>query len=481
MFSTEIRDQLLSNLKALYGDKVEILTLYIDTGECSGHQAIAITSQSPKATWTKLLHGQLNSQTEFALRDLLLESEKELAKLLATNGNNLPFRGEMTQVLTNDSGQQVSDSPASHESDFVVLAAPVSSLSDLQTNQQPPSTLDCPVDEMYPKDSVCEELVCKEPICDEPACEAPACEVSICEEPVHDETVYVVDAIDEPQPVPDKYYGWGSFAAKKEKRGKKRGKKVDEEVRILESIPEPEPDYNDAVYRANAIVEPQPVPSEADEWGWFIPKTGKRGKSKGKKAVEEVEIPEEPPAEPEPLLPAACTPVPETAVEQDSWFTQGMSPKNEKDEEMRSIVPSDGAVTQTGQEEPEMRLEVKQLASPLATASPIPTAPRSGQAVVFTIRHFNNMNKTDTREVMLFLTDTTYAAICEAVFLYLDSQEGVLPSKRGLQLKAGTGRNGKVDLSAIEESMCPVYMEYFCQYTKLPELTVDVLDSSWSV
>lgn len=80
-------------------------------------------------------------------------------------------------------------------------------------------------------------------------------------------------------------------------------------------------------------------------------------------------------------------------------------------------------------------------------------------------------------DIMLFLTDTTCAAICEAVFAYLDSQESVLPSKRKLQIRSGIGRNGKVDLSAIEQSMWPVYMKYFCQYTKLLELTVDILDS----
>ena len=78
---------------------------------------------------------------------------------------------------------------------------------------------------------------------------------------------------------------------------------------------------------------------------------------------------------------------------------------------------------------------------------------------------------------MLSLTDNTYAAICEAVSAYLDTQDSGLAPKRTLQIKSGMGRNGKVDLSAIEASMWPVYMEYFCQYTKLPELTVDVLDS----
>ncbi|KAH6715752.1 hypothetical protein BKA61DRAFT_654707 [Leptodontidium sp. MPI-SDFR-AT-0119] len=530
MFSTEIRDQLLSNLKVLYGDKVEILTIYVQTETVSGHQAIAATSHSPEATWTKFLHGPLNSQTEYALRGLLLESEKELAKLLATNGNRVPFDGEMTQTLTCGRGQpEVPDCPASQQSEFVFIAAPGSSLSDLHTDEEAPAALNSPVDEVHPRDPICEEPIYEEPACDEP----------VCGEPVYDETVCQAIVIEEPQPIPDEDDGWGFGVGRK---GKKKGRKVVEEIKVIkESIPEP---------------EPEPVPDEDYGWGFGIGRKGKKEKKKGRKAVEEVEVieesipepepvpspacdpepeesipepesvpspacdpepeesipepesvpspacdpepeesipepesvpspaydpePEESTPEPEPVPSLACDPEPEAVVEQDSWLTWGTtwgtSPKKNK-EKMRSTVPSDGAGAQNVQEESEIGLGVTQLAPPLAASIPTPTAPRNGQTVVFTIRHPNHNNKTRTLEVMLFLTDTTYAAICEAVFAYLDSQEGIVPSKRTMQIRSGIGRNGEVDLSAVEESMWSVYMEYFCQYTKLPELTVDVLDS----
>ncbi|KAH7357000.1 hypothetical protein BKA65DRAFT_548383 [Rhexocercosporidium sp. MPI-PUGE-AT-0058] len=429
MFSTEIRDQLLSNLKILYGDKVEIFTIYVETEKVSGHQAIAATPHSSKATWTKFLHGPLNTETQYALKDLLLESEKELAKLLASNGNKVPFDGEITQILTYGRGQREGpDSPTT------------------------PATLDSPVDEVHSKEHICEE-------------------------PVRGEPVYEVDAVEESQPMPAEDDGWGSFPAKKGKKGR----------------------------RGNVIEESQPMPAEDDWWGFFPAKKGKNGKKKGKKAVEEVEVLESTPEpepvydevaieesvpmpaeevevlestpEPRPVLSAAYDPEPEVVVEQDPWLAWGMVPKKEKKEEMRSTVPSDGAGAQNVQEEPEMGLEANQLAPPLVTGILTPTVPRSGQTVVFTIRHSNDIKRTCTLEAMLFLTDTTYAAICEAVFAYLDSQEGGLRPKRTLQIRSGIGRNGKVDLSAIEESMWPVYMEYFCQYTKLPELTVDILDS----
>ncbi|KAH9214266.1 hypothetical protein DL95DRAFT_446595 [Leptodontidium sp. 2 PMI_412] len=312
-------------------------------------------------------------------------------------------------------------------SQFVFIATPGSSLSDLHTDEEAPATLNSPVDEVNSREAICEEPIYEEPVCGEPA---------------YDETVCQEIVIEEPQPIADEDDGRGFYAGKKGKKdkkgkkGKKEGRKAVEEV-IEESIPEPEP-----------------VPSPA-----YDPE------------------PEKSIPEPEPVPSPACDPEPEAAVEQDSWLTWGISPKKDKEEEMRSTVPGDGAGAQNVQEESEMGLEVTQLAPLLAASIPTPTAPRSGQTVVFTIRHSNGINKTRTLEVMLFLADTTYAAICGAIFAYLDSQEGFVPSKRTIQIRSGIDRNGKVDLSAVEESMWPVYIEYFCQYTKLPELTVDVLDS----
>jgi len=493
------------------------------------------------------LHGPLNTQTEYALRGLLLESEKELAKLLATNGNRVPFDGEIAQILTLTHGRgqlEVPDSPVSQQSEFVFIAAPGSSLPDLHTNKEAPATLNSPIDEVHSKEAICEEsdceapLVCEEPdyekpdcktfsVCEEPDCEKPdyktppVCEESdcekpdcealfVCKEPDYEkpdcEALFVCEEPDckkpdyETLPVCEESdYEKPDYEAPficeeldyeksnceapsvcKESDCEKPDCKALPDCETPPACEEPvcgEPVY-DGVYGAVVMEESQPKPDEDDEWSSFsVSKKEKKGKKKGKKAIEEVEILEESIPEPGPVLSAACDPVPEAVVEQDSWLDWGMSlKKDKKKKKLRSTVPSHGGGAQAVQEESEIGLEVGQFA-PLAIGIPTPAAPRSGQTVVFTIRHSNSINKVRTLEVMLFLTDTTYAAICEAVFEYLDSQEGILPSKRTLKIKSGIGRNGKVDLLAVEESMWPVYMEYFCQYTKLPELTVDVLDS----
>lgn len=471
----------VANLKVLYGEKVEILTIYIETEDLSGHQAIAATSHSPKATWSKFLHSPLDSRTEYALRGLLLESEKELAKLFVTNGNKVPFDGEMTQNLTDGCGQhEVLDSPASQKSNFVFVATPVASLPDLHNDKEALATLNSPVDEMYCKEPIYEALICERPICEEPVCEEPVFGEPSCGEPVYDETIYGMDAMEKSQPMPDKEDWWGSLVAKKGKKGKKRGKKNFEEVEVFEeSVPEPEPVSNETIHMADTIEEPQPIPDEDYGWASLGSKKGNKGKKRGKKDVEEVEYVEESVPEPEPVLSAACHPEPVAVdvADQDSSLTWGMSPKEDKEEQMRSTFSIDGARTETMRRESEIGSGVNQVALPLATGILTPTASRSSQTVIFTIRHSSDLNIACTREVMLSLTDNTYAAICEAVSAYLDTQDSGLAPKRTLQIKSGMGRNGKVDLSAIEASMWPVYMEYFCQYTKLPELTVDVLDS----
>lgn len=48
---------------------------------------------------------------------------------------------------------------------------------------------------------------------------------------------------------------------------------------------------------------------------------------------------------------------------------------------------------------------------------------------------------------------------------------------RRLEIKYGAGKDGDLELSAVDENMWPDYLEYFCQCTKFPELTVDVVDS----
>lgn len=50
------------------------------------------------------------------------------------------------------------------------------------------------------------------------------------------------------------------------------------------------------------------------------------------------------------------------------------------------------------------------------------------------------------------------------------------PRQRKIEIKYSAGKNRDLDLSALEESKWPEYINYLCQYTKLPELTVSVVD-----
>lgn len=80
--------------------------------------------------------------------------------------------------------------------------------------------------------------------------------------------------------------------------------------------------------------------------------------------------------------------------------------------------------------------------------------------------------------VMTIISDNTRVAIIDTVNSYLDSK-GILKAIRGqrkLEIKCGVGRNRDVDLSTLEETMWPEYLDYFYQYTRFPELTVDVVD-----
>ena len=110
-------------------------------------------------------------------------------------------------------------------------------------------------------------------------------------------------------------------------------------------------------------------------------------------------------------------------------------------------------------------------AAPHAVQSP---ALRSGQTVVLTIQFPDEIN-IKPLQAMITLAGNTRAAIFDAVHSYLDSKSS-LTRREGLQrleIKSGAGKDGDVDLSTLEETMWPEYLEYFCQYTKLPELTVD--------
>ena len=51
-----------------------------------------------------------------------------------------------------------------------------------------------------------------------------------------------------------------------------------------------------------------------------------------------------------------------------------------------------------------------------------------------------------------------------------------IPGQRQIEIKYGIGKNGDLDLSALGEGKWPEYQQNFRHYTKLPELTVDIVD-----
>ena len=51
-----------------------------------------------------------------------------------------------------------------------------------------------------------------------------------------------------------------------------------------------------------------------------------------------------------------------------------------------------------------------------------------------------------------------------------------IPGQRQIEIKYDTGKNGDLDLSALGEGKWPEYQENFHQYTKIPKLTLDIVD-----
>jgi len=80
---------------------------------------------------------------------------------------------------------------------------------------------------------------------------------------------------------------------------------------------------------------------------------------------------------------------------------------------------------------------------------------------------------------MVNLVDNTREAIFNAVNSYLDSTRITLDlprHSREMEIRYGAGKAGDVDVSSLEESLWPEYLEYLGQYTKFPELTIEVQD-----
>lgn len=100
----------------------------------------------------------------------------------------------------------------------------------------------------------------------------------------------------------------------------------------------------------------------------------------------------------------------------------------------------------------------------------------SRRTVVVTIQ-FPNEISSKPQHVMTTVADNTRAAMFDAVNSYLDSKNVLkrMQGQRELEIKCGVGRNGDVDVSTVEETMWPEYLDYFRQYTRIPELTVQVM------
>ena len=79
---------------------------------------------------------------------------------------------------------------------------------------------------------------------------------------------------------------------------------------------------------------------------------------------------------------------------------------------------------------------------------------------------------------MATIADNTHKAIINTVNSYLNPKSMLngMQGQQKLEIKYGVGRNGDVDLSTLEETMWPEYLDYFRQYTRIPELTVNVIN-----
>jgi hypothetical protein len=349
-------------------------------------------------------------------------------------------------------------------------------------------------DEVCSSDYVAEEVIDPEP---KPDTSYPQEELNADEAGSSD---CVAEEVKAPEPEPDARpsdndFGWGSFSSKKDKKKKGKISVETEELKVEEIVP-PSSESNQVV--------------EDDTWGDWGALPSKKSKKKKKVKDASVEL------------------APEPVVEDDSWGGWGAiskKSKKKKDEVKdasvelapKPAVDDDWWKFATRKDEaknpvPEPQLEVKDeepsiakepcdhtLEAPLdpeaiehpATAPSLPgiaytktiahasrqEVTRSGQTVVFTIQYPDEIN-IKPLQAMITLAGNTRGAIFDAVNSYLDSKT-VVTGKQGqrkLEIKYGVGKNGDVDLSALEETMWPEYLEYFRQYTRLPELTVDVVD-----
>jgi len=338
---------------------------------------------------------------------------------------------------------------------------------------------------------------------------------------------------DEPTPVSQKLDAinfWNSWdASPKDKKNKKK------KTRFLlygspPTVPEPpiEEIFSDDIVEETPVPEPEPehdALSLEDDLGWGGWGSSKKDKKKKKRkqseqrllqpiqelvVIEEVKVDENPPLLPEaqPIIedsslfydaqPAIEDPSPfsdtQPVIEHDIWgiFSTFVDESNNDKESLLDMPLEEEPLTATesgGQilEEP---LVPETIEHPITTpplpevtsiettiCPPQPQVAPSGQTVVFTIQYPNEISKKPLH-TMMTLAENTRAAIFNAINSYLDSKSmlKVGRSQRKIEILYGVGKNGDVDLSALEENMWPQYLDYFRQYTGLPELTVNIVD-----
>ncbi|KAE8451976.1 hypothetical protein EG329_002140 [Mollisiaceae sp. DMI_Dod_QoI] len=208
------------------------------------------------------------------------------------------------------------------------------------------------------------------------------------------------------------------------------------------------------------------------------------------------EYPAEAPAEEPPKEDGSPIEMDETKVVEDEWSSfwqpKGIKMREEPTPEPPLVEQSSTVEELNGQNfevppapsavedpttTPSLQLQEATLTENTASESQVA---RRRQLIMFIIRYSNQTTRTNGKplQAMLPLVDDTHKAICDAVNSYLDSKSGLMgrQGERRVEVQSGVGRNGDVDLSALEETEWPQYLEYIRQYTKLPELTVDVGD-----
>ncbi|KAF4624146.1 hypothetical protein G7Y89_g14025 [Cudoniella acicularis] len=274
-----------------------------------------------------------------------------------------------------------------------------------------------------------EEAVAEEPVVEEPAVEEPIAEESV---------------VEEPEPVPEDS-GWGFSSRKKDK--KKKGKVIVEECPL-----EPEPEV---------------LPEESGRGSLLSKKDKKKkGKGKEKKGKKTKSTPEDPFLVEKPV-PEPALQDPERELDDTPILEYPAPPEPLVETIQAPPAPQEEPLAETI-ETPPAQEEIEE---------PSSIQPPAGQTVVLKIL-YTSRTGTQTLGTMVTLEENTRKGILSAVNSYLDSRipQGHIPDQRTLEIKYGTGRNGDLELSALDENLWPEYLEYFRQYTKFPELTVDVVD-----